>query len=153
MTERKTNIIIGLIFSGLLVGTAIMQTHLKNKPQIFMLIFGVLTLMSFAIKQKIISTVLFYMLIGTMLYINYFILANLVIDLINPNRSWVEFEGKRYPRMDRSWIWGVVLGFILSPLTIKLYHSKKVRYRLMEIGVTTFFLVITTVIYILFELI
>ena len=152
MTERKSNIIIGLLFAGLLIGTGIMQTHLKSKPQILMLIFGALTLASFIIKQKMISTWLFYILIGTMLYINYFMLTNLIIDLLNPDRGWVEFEGERHRVMDMSWIWGVILGFLLSPLTIILYHKSKVRNRSIEIGITTLFLVITIVIYIVYEL-
>ena len=152
MTERKSTIIIGLLFAGLLVGTGIMQTHLKNNPQLFMLIFGGLTLTSFITKQNIITTWLFYILIGTMLYINYFMLTNLIIDLVNPDRGWVEFEGERHRVMDMSWIWGVILGFILSPLTIILYHREKVRNRSIEIGVTSLFLALTTVIYIVYEL-
>ena len=152
MTARKSNIYIGLLFAGLLFGTGIMQTHLKNNPQLFMLIFGALTLTSFITKQKIITTWLFYILIGTMLYINYFMLTNFIIDLINSDRGWVEFEGERHRVMDTSWIWGVFLGFILTPLTIILYHRKKVRNRSIEITVTSLFLVITTAIYIVYEL-
>ncbi len=152
MTARKSNTNIGLLFAVLLVGTGIMQTHLKNNPQLFMLIFGGLTLTSFITKQKIITTWLFYILIGTMLYINYFMLTNLIIDLINPDRGWVEFEGDRHRVMDRSWIWSVILGIILTPLTIILYHRKKVRNRSIEIALTSLFLVITTAIYIVYEL-
>lgn len=144
MTKRNVNVIIGLIFAVLLIGTGIMQTHLKNEALIFMLIFGVLTFISFIIKQKSISTLLFYILTGAILYINYFMLTDLIIDLINPNRGWVEFEGERHRVMDLSWIWGVIMGFIFSPLTLILYHRTKIRDRKIEIGATVVFLIITT---------
>ena len=145
MKEKNINIIVGVAFAILLVGTGITQTHLKNMPQIFMLLFGVFTLFSFVIKQKLISTILFYSIIGTMLYINFFILTNFVIDLINLNRGWVEFEGNRYKVMDMTWIWGAIIGFVFSPITLILYHRIK-RSRVMEIGVSIVFLVITAII-------
>lgn len=152
MNERKLNIFIGLFFVVLLIGMGILQTHLKSKPQILMLIFGLITLISFILKLPKTSTWLFYILIGTMLFVSYFTLVDKIIDFLNPNRGWVEYQGERYRVMDMNWIWGVFFGFILSPLTIILYHKKKLRNRSLEIGLLTFFLVITSVIYIVNEL-
>lgn len=145
-------LIFGLIFLGLLAGTGIMQTHLKNNPQIAMLVFGAITLVSFFTQKKNISTILFFALLGTMLFVNYCILTDRIIDLINPNRGWIEFEGKKQKVMDLSWIWSVISGLFFSPLTLFLYQKKKMRNRAMEIAVTILFLVTTFAVYIIYEM-
>ncbi len=63
------------ILTGLLIWTGIMQARLKNIPQIVMLLFGAPTLISFLTKKYSVSTTLFYILTGTMLFVCYFLLT------------------------------------------------------------------------------
>jgi len=72
MARKFTNVIVGIVFIALLIGTGMTQTHLKNKPQIFMLALGLITLISFCSKQKVISSILFYIILTIMLYVNIF---------------------------------------------------------------------------------
>jgi sterol desaturase/sphingolipid hydroxylase (fatty acid hydroxylase superfamily) len=145
----RTDIIIGLIFIALLFGTTYLQTTigLKDEPQGGMLIFSGLTLLTFLIRQDKIATVLFYIIFGTMLYINFFLLTNEIIDILNPDRGWIEIDGERRRVMDVSWVLGVIVGLLLAPLTVLLYHKKIKRNRMVEIATTTIFLIVTTIIY------
>jgi len=113
-----------------------MQMQLKNKPQVFMLLLGVLTLISFFTKYKTISTILLYMLLATLLYMTYFSLTYLVIT---GSDDWLG-------------IYGIMTGLILSPLTILLYHKMKRRNKKMEVAVTAIFVFVTTLVYINYEL-
>jgi hypothetical protein len=153
MSYKPTDILIGLLFAGLLLGTGFMQTDLKNEPQIFMLLFGLLTLGSLFAKQPFKTSIPFYILLGTMLYINIFILTNFIIDTISPGDGWVvDTTGVRHRVMQMNWIWGVLTGLVLSPLTIVLYHKKIKRNRVLEISLTTIFIILTAIIYIKHEI-
>lgn len=107
--------------------------------------------MTFMLKQEKIGEVLFSILLGTMLYINYFILTNWILDIANPDKGWVEVDGIPRRVMDTSWILGVIIGPILAPLTIFLYRKNVKRNKIIEMGFTTLFVLITTVVYIVFE--
>ncbi|HEY8917807.1 MAG TPA: hypothetical protein VIM87_15290 [Chitinophaga sp.] len=136
MKNNLSNLLTGLAFAGLLIGSAHMQMQLKNKPQVFMLLLGVLTLISFFTKYKTISTILLYMLLATLLYMTYFSLTYLVIT---GSDDWLG-------------IYGIMTGLILSPLTILLYHKMKRRNKKMEVAVTAIFVFVTTLVYINYEL-
>jgi glucan phosphoethanolaminetransferase (alkaline phosphatase superfamily) len=152
MSYKISDILIGLIFAGLLIGTGFMQADLKNKSQIFMLLFGLLTLGSLFAKQLFKTIIPFYILLGTMLYINIFILTNFIIDRISPGDGWVvDNIGERRRVMQMNWIWGVLAGLVLSPLAIILYHKKIKRNRVLEISLTTIFIILTAIIYIKHE--
>ena len=60
MNYKISDILIGLIFVLLIIGTGFMQTQLKNEPQIYMLIFGLLTLVSLFAKQPFKTSIPFY---------------------------------------------------------------------------------------------
>lgn len=77
-------------------------------------------------------------------------LTNSVIDILTPKRIVEEGDEVLYPVANMNWVWGVILGFILSPMTIILYHKTNSRNRLLEIGVTALFILSTTVIYIIY---
>lgn len=153
MNFKFSDILIGLVFSGLIVGTGFMQTDLKNKPQVYMLLFGLLTLGSLFAKQPLKTSIPFYILLGTMLYINIFILTNLVVNATSPDDGWVlDSNGTRRRVMQMNWIWAVLAGLVLSPLTIILYHKKTQRNKALEILFTTVFIILSAIIYIKYEI-
>lgn len=143
MTIKIPDIIIGLVFIGLLIGSASVQPPLKEEPQIIMLLFGGLTLASFFTKAKAISTVLFYLFLGTLLFINYTILTIIIISKINPINS----------RPDILYgFWSFLSALLLTPVTIIIYHQLQMRNRIIEIAGTALFILITTITYIKYEL-
>ena len=149
MNYKLSDLFVGLIFAGLIFGTGFMQTQLKNEPQINMLLFGFLILGSLFAKQPSKISIPFYILLGLMFYINIFIMTNLIVNKINPDDGWFDdSNGERHRVMQMNWVWGVLLGFIFSPLTIVLYHKKIHRNKVLEILLTTIFIVVTAIIYI-----
>ena len=150
----KTKIILtGLVFVGLLIIFCSLLTHLKKAPQVFILAFSILTLISFYPGRNSISTILFTLLLGTMIFVAYCALTNLVLDIVDPNRGWIEFEGQRRRVMDMSWIWGILVSGILTPLTLFIYHKYNFRNRIAEITLTSLFIISTTIIFIIYELV
>jgi hypothetical protein len=148
MNYKLSDTLIGLLFAGLIIGTGFMQTQLKNEAQICMLLFGALTLGSLVAKKPFKTSIPFYILLGTMLYINIFILTNYTVNRISPDDGWfVDNDGERHRVMQMNWIWGVLTGLVLSPLTIVLYHKKIKRNKLLEISLTSIFIILTAIIY------
>ena len=149
MNYKLSDVLTGLLFVGLIIGTGFMQTQLKNEPQIYMLLFGLMTLGSFFAKQPFTTSIPFNILLGIMLYINIFILTNIIVNTISPDDGWfVDKNGERHRVMQMNWIWGVLSGLILSPLTIVLYHKKIERNKALEVSLTTIFIILTAIIYI-----
>jgi hypothetical protein len=149
MNYKLSDILIGLLFAGLIIGTGFMQTGLKHDPQVFMLLFGLLTLGSLYDTQPSKTSIPFYILLGTMLYINIFILNELIVNTISPNNGWfVDSNGEKRRVMQMNWIWGVLAGFVLSPVIIIFYHKKVRRNKVLEIAFTTIFIILTAIIYI-----
>ena len=149
MNYKLSDILIGLLFAGLIIGTGFMQTQLKNEPQIYMLLFGLLTLGSLFAKQTFKTSIPFYLLLGTMLYINIFILTNQIVNIISPDHGYVvDSNWERHRVMQMNWIWAVLTGLVLSPLTIILYHKKIQRNKALEISFTAIFTILTAIIYI-----
>lgn len=88
-----------------------------------------------------------------MLYINIFILTNLVVNATSPDDGWVlDSNGTRRRVMQMNWIWAVLAGLVLSPLTIILYHKKTQRNKALEILFTTVFIILSAIIYIKYEI-
>lgn len=153
MDNKLSDILTGLLFAGLTIGTAYMQTQLKSTPQIYMLLFGLLTLVSLIAKPPFKTSIPFYILLGTMLFVNFLILTNFIINTISPDDGWVvDNKGERRRVMQMNWIWGVLLGLILAPLSIVLYHRRMRRNKVLEISLTTAFIIFTAIIYIKCEL-
>jgi len=153
MNYKLSDLFVGLIFAGLIIGTGFMQTQLKNEPQIYMLLFGFLTLGCLFAKQPFKTSIPFFILLGSMLYINIFILTTLIVNTFSPDDGWfIDGNGERHRVMQMNWIWGVLFGLIFSPLTIILYHKKIHRNKVLEIILTTIFIVVTAIIYIKYEI-
>ncbi len=149
MSYKISDILIGLIFAGLIIGTGFMQTGLKSGPQIVMLLFGLLTLGSLLAKQPFNTSIPFYILLGTMMFVNIFIMTGLITDVLSPDDVRpVDTKVERHYVMQMNWIWGVLATLVLSPLTLLLYHKKIQRNKVLEISLTTIFIILTAIIYI-----
>jgi len=130
-----------------------MQTALKQEPQVYMLLFGLLTLGSLFAKQPFKTSIPFYILLGTMLFINIFILTGLIMDILSPDDGrFVDTNGEKHHVMQLDWVWGVLAALVLAPLTLMLYHKKIQRNKALEISLTTIFIIVTAIIYIRYEL-
>ena len=149
MNYKLLDILVGLLFVGLLIGTAFTQTELKNESQVYMLLFGLLTFVSFFAKKPFKTSIPFYILLGIMLYTSILIITTQVVNLIRPNDGWfVESNGERHRVMQMNWMWGVLFGFVFSPVIIVLYHKKVQRNKTLEISLTAIFIILTAIIYI-----
>jgi hypothetical protein len=154
MSFKTSNIISGLFFFSLIIGAGFMQTQLKSSPQVFMLLFAIITLGSFFIKHQYKNSILFYILLGAMVYINIFNLTNYFVSTINPdNNIFVDYNGQKHQVMQMNWIWGVIVGCILSPLAIIFYDKKIQRNKLIEIIFTAVFIIMTAIIFIKYQLV
>src|SRR5690606_41766248 len=110
MNLKLSHILTGLLFAGLIIGTGFMQTELKSTPQLFMLLFGLLTLGALVAKQPFKTSILFYILLEVMLVIRIFILTKLIVSTIMPEDDWVvDGKGERYGVMEMIWMWGVAV--------------------------------------------
>ncbi len=153
MNLKLSDILTGFLFAALIIGTGIMQTELKNIPQVLMLLFGLLTLGSLVAKQPFKTSILFYILMGVMLFISIFILTNLIVNTILPDDGWViDNNGERYRVMSMNWMWGVLAGLVISPAVVFLYHRKIQRNKVLEISLTAIFIISTSIIYITHEI-
>lgn len=133
MEKKSIYIIQGIIFIGLLFGTGVTQLQLKSLPLVIMLIIGILTTVSFFMRQKSLFNILFYILLWIMLFINFSMLTHLIVDLFNPGDGWVQFQGESHRVMETNWVWGAMVGFALSSLSLILYHKTKMNNQTLEV--------------------
>ncbi|HTO16755.1 MAG TPA: hypothetical protein VLZ83_13380 [Edaphocola sp.] len=153
MHYKLSDLLIGLLFIGLIIGTGFMQTQLKSDIQIYMLLFGLMTLGSLLAQTHIKTSIPFYILLGTMLYVSIFIMTNIILNLLSSNDVLlVDNNGARHLLIQRNAIWGVFAGIMLSPLIVFLYHKKIKRNKVLEISLTTIFIIITAIIYIKYQI-
>lgn len=153
MKNQLSNLIIALLFFGLLIGMSLTQTHLKSMPQIIMFFFGIFTLASLSIKSSFISSIPFYVVLLVMFYINIYLLTHLIVDFIHPYQGWItNSDGTVDRRMNTNWIWGIFTSFILSPLAVIFYYKKIQRNKFLEMSLISIFIILTAIIYIKDEL-
>ena len=153
MKKQLSNILIAIVFCGLLVGMGFTQTLLKSLPQLIMIFFGMLALGSLIIKRSFISSIPFYIVLGVMFYINIFLLASAAVDFIHPHQDWTtQNDGSIDRSPNLNWLGAIIVSFFLSPLSIVFYHKKIQRNKGLEIAFITLFIIVTLIIYIKFEL-
>lgn len=153
MPFKLSDIVIGLLFVGLVIGTAMMQVHLKSGPQLLMLVFGLIVLASLLAGKHFKTPVPFYLFIGAMVFTNAFMLTTHFANVMNPDSGWiVDSNGVRQRVMNMTWIWGVLSGLILTPLAILVYHKFIKRQPILEISTTVLFLVLTAMVYVQHEI-
>lgn len=60
-------------------------------------------------------------------------LTHLIVDLFNPGDGWVQFQGESHRVMETNWVWGAMVGFALSSLSLILYHKTKMNNQTLEV--------------------
>ena len=149
MNFKISDVLLGLVFIGLIIGTGSMQSHLKEGPQIFILLFGLIALASLLVKPSFFTSIPFYILLGIMIFINALLLTNFFVNLANPHAGWfTDNHGVKHRAMHMNWVWGVISGIISSILALFFYHKLIKRNRNLEISLITIFIVVTAIIYV-----
>lgn len=145
MNVKLLNILIIILFTILLVGTAIAQLQIKFIPQICLLFFDLLILLIFIIGQGNISTIVFYIFIGLRLFINFCMLTYWIIHIINPNGGIsISENGETHLNMDLATpFFSGLAALLFTPLVIYLYHKKIKRNRKIEMTAIVVFIVST----------
>jgi len=141
-----------IVFITALTGMGITQTHLKGMPQLVMMAFGVITLLFLIAKPPFRVRFFFYILLAFTLYFAYYMIVNAIANWINPNDGVIMVDGVPRRVMQRNWLWGWCLGFILSAGSVWWYYRRKQKSKALELGFTILFLLITAVIYVIYEL-
>lgn len=149
MKNRIIDSCMGLLFLVLLICAGYLQFKLKRQPQIYMLLFGIVTLASLFAKPPFKTGLPFFILFGIMCYISIFVLNIEIMNIINPEDGWItDSNGEKQRVMQMNWIWGVFLGLLLSPILVTLYQRRIKRNTSLEIAFTTVFILVTAIIYI-----
>ena len=139
-----------LISSILMILPAIMQIHLKKMPQILMLIFGSLTLLSFIIKNKIFTLSLFYTILGGIIFLNIEQLIFLIIDRMNINISFGNCAGcsDSYGGL----LLGNIIGIIIAPLIIVFYHRIDKKITSFKFYFSLIYMITISTIFLVYEI-
>ena len=128
MNYKLSDILIGLVFTGLIIGTGFMQTQLKNEPQIYFIIFSGLTALLLFTKAQVIPGILYKLLIGLMFYFMFFVFCMYIIDLIAPERATGYLEdGRKIKFNDFTFLYAVYIGSILSVFTVVIYTRFRIK--------------------------
>lgn len=142
--NRNWNIIFGIIGLLLIIGAGYTHLELKEEIQRYLILYACATLLTLLIWKSIVSTMLFYIILGVILYMNFFFLSLLIIDLFTPRHNYIEGE---HGGMSMAWMWGVVAGFTLSPISLVLYHQLEKRNRKFEIAFVLVYIIVSAVVY------
>ena len=129
-----------------------MQTQMKSMPQLVMMGLGLATYLSLVKFEKT-GRILFFVLFGTALTAAGFILTNLLLDLVIPERGYAidHTTGEKHGVMDFSVFLGVPVGIGLALLTLWLYKKNIKQNKKMETACTLLYTLATAIIYFLLE--
>ncbi|MFN5415496.1 MAG: hypothetical protein ACK5B9_00460 [Flavobacteriia bacterium] len=148
MNKKSHIFILGFTFIFILVSAGILQAHLKAKPQIFLVILAILTLLAFFSEYNLLTTILFYILLFIVLYMSYFVLIDWIMYKVDPPINMKEIQ----PSMDLS---GIVYGFfalIIATISLITYHKANLRNRRLEISFLGSYIFLTLIILLVFEI-
>lgn len=122
-TQRTQSFVIFIVFIILvIVATKLVVQSFKEIPQKIILLFEAITLTSYLVfKNKKLFSILLFVLIFFMLFINFFELLDLITTFIKPDRGWVEFNGERHRTVDMNWAWETFIVAILSASALSIY--------------------------------
>ena len=124
------------------------QIHLKAAPQIAFFVFGGLTAF-FLFQFPKVGTVFFYTLLGIAFIALTFVLVDIALDLINPNRNiFVDMQGATHPVMNFSIFLAVPVGLSILPLFLWLYHKKLRLNRLLEMYIAALFAIASALVFV-----
>lgn len=146
MKEFITILFSVLLFIFLVLGTFTLQAHLKFSIQILTFSYAVITLGTLFIRRTKLTSILFYVLLGYVTFINIFILTTIILDVINPNDGTVFIDGKVRRVMHTNWITGFVLALVISPILVWQYHKKIKRDKITEIVFNILYIIIAALV-------
>ena len=142
--------LIGLILLSLSAVLVYSQTHLKAAPQIILFVFGGLTVF-FLFQFPKVGTVFLYTLLGLAIIALTFVLMDIILDLLNPNRNvFVDLQGETYPVIDFSIFLAVPVGLSILPLFLWIYHKKLRPEKMIEVYNIAFFTNASILVFVIF---
>ena len=147
---KKIDILISVVLACLLIFSGVVQTSLKGAPQIVMLVWGGLTLLSLLMSQGRVANFMFTVLFGTLLAVAYFALIFLFASWMSD--PYIDSEGiRRHPMPTGELLLGFVGAFVLTPFTIFTFRKIHWHHRGIKIAASALFCVITAVVFIVTE--
>lgn len=147
---KKVKVISVIIFGLLLIlGVALFQPQLKSNPQLVMVLFGLYSSVALISNYQRIGKFLFNILLGVLLYINYFAIGAKLKVWMWPNAGWVELDGEMRRVMDMSWLLVILIALILAPITVITYNKLKLRFKISEQIITWTFTITVFLVYII----
>lgn len=152
ITNKKisiSTITLEIFFIILLIFAVLFQPLLKHKVQLEFLIAGITILISLFSKPPLKTSIPFYIFLGYLVYITCFTAIPFFANIINPEERWMERNGERYRTMQMNWIWGVLAGLIVAPVSVYFYSKKRAKNKILEVGLTACYIICAFVIYIM----
>lgn len=127
MQLSRTDLI--LIFCILLSFATLLyaQTQMKSGPQIFLMSFGSITAISLLTIERF-GNILFLALLGLALFLVGYVLTNVALDIMIPDRGYyVDTDGAKYRVNDFTVLLGIPVGIIIAPIFLRLYRKRFVK--------------------------
>lgn len=147
---KKIDILISGVLACLLIFLGVVQASLKGAPQIVMLVWGGLTLVSLLMSQGRVANFMFTVLFGTLLAVAYFALIFLFTGWMSG--PYIDSEGiGRHPMPTGELFLGFVGALVLTPFTISTYRKTHWHHRGIKITASALFCAITAVVFIVTE--
>ena len=119
--------------------TAILQTHLKFKPQLVMLGLGAALVIGYISQLKRTTTFLFGLLLSLLLYTNFFSLYMWILEVTDRSAPLME-------------IGAMITAIILAALTLVLYFWKFKREFKVEKACAVSYFILTVVVFMIYEI-
>ena len=146
--NRFTNISTELLFIFMNFGTGFMLSNLKTDVLVIMLVLGFLALSSILVKSFT-TSIIFYLFLAMMIFINIIFIKNVVIDNPNSFDIWsIYTDTEKISDIPNNIVWGVLIGLVLSPILVFFYHKKIHRNQYLEVAFTVIFIVVTILLFI-----
>ena len=146
--NRFTNISTELLFIFMNFGTGFMLSNLKTDVLVIMLVLGFLALSSILVKSFT-TSIIFYLFLAMMIFINVIFIKNVVIDNPNTFDIWsIYTDTEKISDIPNNIVWGVLIGLVLSPILVFFYHKKIHRNQYLEVAFTVIFIVVTILLFI-----
>lgn len=113
-----------LFYLLLLVFWLMIQTKLKEMPQVAVLLLAIAIVSMNLLKSLTLFRIFHFVLLMILAYSFVFQSVYLLWDLINPNRGWIEVDGEVVRAMDMSAILVVPLSFIAALILAAVNFNK-----------------------------
>lgn len=145
MERNKPGFTTAFLLLLILVISGVMQVRLKSFPQVFIIVFSVITLLSFLQKYKNISKILFFSLVGTLLSFGIFITTVWFLNFVFPESNVIDVNGEEKYVTNMMWVFGIPVALIVTPLVLFYYHKFNKENTKMEILFLVLFIILTSI--------